>query len=91
MDTLGRGGFGAVNRATNLDTGEDVAVKKILANTELAVEVEKEIKNLLASNKPVSYCNVESSCGHDAFLLPNEVDRYGQLMAGFLNSLPTSG
>ena len=39
---------------------------------------------LLANNKPVSYCNVESPCGHDAFLLPNELNMYGGLIAGFL-------
>jgi homoserine O-acetyltransferase len=42
---------------------------------------------LVANKKPVSYCNVESSCGHDAFLLPNEVDRYGAMIAGFLENL----
>ena len=42
---------------------------------------------LLADNKPVSYCNIESSCGHDAFLLPNDLDRYGAMVAGFLENL----
>ena len=39
---------------------------------------------LLALNKPVSYCNVESLCGHDAFLLPNDLASYGGMVAGFL-------
>lgn len=42
---------------------------------------------LVASKKAVSYCNVQSSCGHDAFLLPNELRSYGSLMAGFLEHL----
>lgn len=42
---------------------------------------------LLACNKQVSYCNVESSCGHDAFLLPNELATYGAMLAGFLANL----
>ncbi|MGD0090840.1 MAG: homoserine O-acetyltransferase [Planctomycetota bacterium] len=42
---------------------------------------------LLASNKPVSYCNVRSACGHDAFLLEDELPVYGALTAGFLSNL----
>ena len=39
---------------------------------------------LLARAKPVSYCNVRTACGHDAFLLPNELDMYGSLIRDFL-------
>jgi len=46
---------------------------------------------LIASNKPVTYCNVTSKCGHDAFLLPQDIDRYGELMRGFLNNLANGG
>lgn len=42
---------------------------------------------LVAEDKAVSYCNVQSSCGHDAFLLPNELASYGTLIAGFLANL----
>lgn len=42
---------------------------------------------LLADGKPVSYCQVESTCGHDAFLLPDEIDVYGALVGGFLANL----
>ena len=42
---------------------------------------------LLALGKPVSYCNAETSCGHDAFLLPDDLEVYGSLMAGFLANL----
>jgi len=42
---------------------------------------------LLAAGRPVSYCNVQTSCGHDAFLLPNEIATYGGLMEAFLENL----
>ncbi|MFB3891402.1 MAG: homoserine O-acetyltransferase [Phycisphaerae bacterium] len=42
---------------------------------------------LLAAGKPVAYCNVASACGHDAFLLEDDIDRYGELMRGFLGGL----
>ncbi|HUU58285.1 MAG TPA: homoserine O-acetyltransferase [Phycisphaerae bacterium] len=42
---------------------------------------------LIATNKPVSYCNVTSSCGHDAFLLPDDLHSYGELIRAFLRNL----
>jgi len=42
---------------------------------------------LLATNKPVSFCNVKSVCGHDAFLLQDDLPVYGALVAGFLANL----
>jgi homoserine O-acetyltransferase len=42
---------------------------------------------LLALGKPVSYCNVASKCGHDAFLLPDDLPMYGGLMSAFLKNL----
>jgi len=42
---------------------------------------------LIANNIPVSYCNVRSDGGHDAFLLPNELSVYGELMRAFLANL----
>ncbi|MBM4000105.1 MAG: homoserine O-acetyltransferase [Planctomycetes bacterium] len=42
---------------------------------------------LVAENKPVSYCNVESRNGHDAFLLPNDLGTYGELTRAFLANL----
>ncbi len=43
-------------------------------------------KALLSLGKPVSYCNVVSSCGHDAFLLPDDLPIYGELIHAFLDS-----
>jgi homoserine O-acetyltransferase/O-succinyltransferase len=42
---------------------------------------------LLANQASVSYANIASDCGHDAFLLPDNLDRYGELVRGFLNQL----
>lgn len=42
---------------------------------------------LIAEHKPVSYCNIPSACGHDAFLLEDDLDQYGRLIAGFLSTL----
>ncbi|MFI5381334.1 MAG: homoserine O-acetyltransferase [Tepidisphaerales bacterium] len=46
---------------------------------------------LLATNRPVAYCEVESTCGHDAFLLEHDFDRYGEMIRGFLDNLLTPG
>jgi homoserine O-acetyltransferase len=42
---------------------------------------------LIATDKPVSYCNVASNCGHDAFLLDQDLRRYGELIRAFLANL----
>jgi homoserine O-acetyltransferase len=49
------------------------------------------VRALLASNKPASYCNVSSPGGHDAFLLEDELEAYGGLIAGFLSQLRDGG
>jgi homoserine O-acetyltransferase len=45
------------------------------------------VNALIANNAPVSYCNVPSTCGHDAFLLPNDLHLYGEMMRSFLGNL----
>jgi homoserine O-acetyltransferase len=51
-------------------------------------EQSREIVNaLIASRIPVSYCNVQSACGHDAFLLPDDFPIYGEMIRVFLNNL----
>ena len=42
---------------------------------------------LIAEGKPVSYCNVQSDCGHDAFLLADDLPIYGEMMRAFLANL----
>jgi homoserine O-acetyltransferase/O-succinyltransferase len=48
------------------------------------------VKALLANHAPVSYCNIQSACGHDAFLLPDELAMYGEMTRSFLNNLAAS-
>jgi homoserine O-acetyltransferase len=45
---------------------------------------------LIAADKPVSYCNIESNCGHDAFLLPDNLPTYGEMIRAFLANLSGS-
>ena len=48
----------------------------------------REIANALVhNNATVSYCNIQSDCGHDAFLLPDDVDRYGEMIRAFIQNL----
>ncbi len=42
---------------------------------------------LVAENKAVSYCTVQSPCGHDAFLLEDNLRVYGGMIRGFLDHL----
>lgn len=42
---------------------------------------------LIRADKPVTYCNVRSACGHDAFLLPDDLHVYGELLRLFLFNL----
>jgi len=42
---------------------------------------------LLACDRHVTYCNVRSTFGHDAFLLPHDRNVYGELIAAFLDNL----
>lgn len=44
------------------------------------------VNALLANHQPVSYCDVKSDCGHDAFLLPNELPIYGEMIRAFLKT-----
>jgi homoserine O-acetyltransferase len=43
--------------------------------------------SLIALGKRVSYCNIVSNCGHDAFLLPDELPVYGELVRAFLENV----
>lgn len=45
------------------------------------------VNALVANNAPASYCNIQSSCGHDAFLLPDDLDRYGEMIRAFVRNL----
>jgi len=45
------------------------------------------VEALLAEDRPVSYCNIQSRCGHDGFLLEDDLDRYGGMIRAFLDDL----
>jgi homoserine O-acetyltransferase/O-succinyltransferase len=48
------------------------------------------VASLLRNDRPVSFCDIESSCGHDAFLLEDDLPVYGEMTRAFLaNLLPT--
>jgi homoserine O-acetyltransferase len=47
------------------------------------------VKTLKKLNKDVSFCNIDSAMGHDAFLLPGH--RMGDLISGFLHRLLEGG
>ncbi|HWQ90973.1 MAG TPA: homoserine O-acetyltransferase, partial [Clostridia bacterium] len=44
---------------------------------------------LLLNGARVSYCNIQSDCGHDAFLLEDELDMYGGMTKAFLDHVLT--
>ncbi len=54
-------------------------------------QTQEMVDALLAEGKPVSSCNIETDCGHDAFLLPNQVHIYGEMMRAFLANLEDGG
>ena len=45
------------------------------------------VEALIRNRARVSYCNVRSGCGHDAFLLPDEFPIYGEMIRAFLSNL----
>lgn len=49
------------------------------------------VHGLLRNGKPVTYCDVKSLCGHDAFLLADDVATYGELVRAFLRNTLGSG
>src|SRR5208283_3314521 len=52
---------------------------------------EEMVNALIAEGKPVSYCCVKSNCGHDAFLLADELPIYGEAIRAFLANLDSGG
>ncbi|MGA2035245.1 MAG: homoserine O-acetyltransferase, partial [Thermoguttaceae bacterium] len=54
-----------------------------------AFQSQEMVDALVAWGKPVSYCNVRSNCGHDAFLLAENLPTYGEMIRAFLAHLDT--
>ncbi len=50
------------------------------------VQSRQIVNALIAADKYVSYCNVTSDAGHDAFLLEDDFDRYGEMVRAFLDT-----
>jgi homoserine O-acetyltransferase len=50
-------------------------------------ESQNIVEALVRTGRKVSYCNVDTDCGHDAFLLPTDIDSYGKMTASFLATL----
>ena len=50
-------------------------------------ESQEMTRALISTDQPVSYCDVESKAGHDAFLLPENIGSYGRLVEGFLANI----
>ncbi len=48
------------------------------------------VNALVANNAPVTYCNVQSACGHDAFLLTDDFATYGEMTRAFVDNLATT-
>lgn len=42
------------------------------------------VDTLIANRRSVSYCDIRSGCGHDAFLLEDELPVYGKMVESFL-------
>jgi homoserine O-acetyltransferase len=50
-------------------------------------QTQEMVDALIAEGKPVSSCSIATDCGHDAFLLPNQVHLYGEMTRAFLDNL----
>ncbi len=42
---------------------------------------------LLSESKNVSYCNIKSNSGHDAFLLSEDIESYGEIAKSFFSNI----
>lgn len=49
------------------------------------------VRALVANRANVTYCNINSPCGHDAFLLEDELKMYGGLTQAFLENVAAGG
>ncbi|MDR1383544.1 MAG: homoserine O-acetyltransferase [Planctomycetaceae bacterium] len=45
------------------------------------------VEDALRGDKRISYCNIQSDCGHDSFLLENDLDMYGGMIQAFLQNV----
>lgn len=67
-------------------TGSRFLVISFTTDWRFSPERSQEISNaLIRANKAVSYAEIDSDYGHDAFLLPNE--RYQQIFSAYMHSI----
>ena len=45
------------------------------------------VEALVRTDRSVSYCNIATDCGHDSFLLKDDIDAYGKMTESFLAAL----
>jgi len=45
------------------------------------------VEGALRGDKRLSYCNIQSDCGHDSFLLENDLAMYGGMIRAFLQNV----
>ncbi|MGA2137501.1 MAG: homoserine O-acetyltransferase [Verrucomicrobiia bacterium] len=90
MDLFDLGGTPAELAAAFRDTRSHWLVISFSSDWLFPPDQSRDIVSaLIANNAPVSYCNVQSDCGHDAFLLPDEIASYGELIRSFLGDIDT--
>lgn len=88
MDLFNLGRSPAELAATFRKAGSRWLVVSFSSDWLFPPEQSRNIVNaLLANHAPVSYCNVTSACGHDAFLLEDDFPSYGEMARAFLNNL----
>lgn len=90
MDLFDLGGTPAQLSATLRSTRSRWLVLSFSSDWLFPPEQSRDIVNALIANAtPASYCNIQSACGHDAFLLQDDVASYGEMIRAFLGNLAT--
>jgi homoserine O-acetyltransferase len=51
------------------------------------VQTQAIVQGALRGDKRISYCNIQSDCGHDSFLLENDLAMYGGMIQAFLQNI----
>jgi len=91
MDLFDLGGTPEELAATFRNTRSRWLVVSFSSDWLFPPDQSRDIVNaLITNNAAVSYCNVQSPGGHDAFLLPDELDVYGGMIRAFLKNLNAS-
>ena len=80
--------LGATPEALSRTLGESTCKWLVISYTSdwlfPAFQSREIVDTLIRQGRPVTYCNLSSNCGHDAFLLPDELEAYGSMIRFFL-------